>query len=42
MECKDCRYFWCDEGETIPKCHFEGFWLAPCEDDDYEWDEFED
>lgn len=31
--CHDCGYFWCDEGDNVPRCHFEGAY-APCEEDD--------
>lgn len=36
MDCRDCGYFWYDEGEKVPRCHFDGFGLAPCEYEDYE------
>jgi len=40
MKCKDCGYFWKDEGEDIPSCHYrwnDGY--APCEVDEREEDE---
>ena len=33
----NCGYYWQDEGEDYPSCHFDGFGKAPCEEDD--WDE---
>ena len=32
MECKYCGYFWQDEDDRYPRCHFDGpvNW-APCE-----------
>ena len=44
MRCKDCGYFWCDEGEKVPVCHFEG-WVAPCEEEsesDNYYDDYDD
>lgn len=37
-ECEkmNCGYYWKEEGEDFPSCHFEG-WTAPCEyEDGYE------
>lgn len=41
MECKNCCYFWQEEGEKYPRCYFEDWvgepdWLniPPCEEDD--------
>lgn len=41
MKCEDCCFFWRDEDENHPYCHFESRWpddKAPCdrEDDSYE------
>ena len=39
MKCTDgCGYYWQDEDEDFPSCHFEG-WTAPCEyeDEREEW-----
>ena len=33
----NCGYYWQDEDEDYPRCHFDGFGKAPCEEDD--WDE---
>ncbi len=33
----NCGYYWQDENEDYPRCHFDGFGKAPCEEDD--WDE---
>ena len=41
-EARNCGYFWKDENEDFPRCHWEddGF-PAPCEEDDgdYDWDD---
>lgn len=39
LGCADsnCGYYWQDEGEDYPSCHFDGIGKAPCEEDD--WDE---
>ena len=39
LGCADsgCGYYWQEEGEDYPRCHFDGFGKAPCEEDD--WDE---
>lgn len=35
----NCGYYWKEDGEDFPCCHFEG-WKAPCEyEDDYEEEE---
>lgn len=38
-ECErsNCGYFWKDEDDDYPRCHFDGIGKAPCEEDD--WDE---
>lgn len=39
MKCKDCAYYWQDDDDDFPQCHFEklGEWdTAPCECDDSE------
>ena len=44
LECKDCCYFWKEDGEPWPGCHWEERCpgdLAPCEEDDY-WDDEDD
>ena len=34
-EQSNCGYYWKEEWEDFPSCHFEG-WVAPCEyEDDY-------
>jgi hypothetical protein len=33
----NCGYYWQDEDDDYPRCHFDGFGNAPCEEDD--WDE---
>lgn len=39
LGCADsgCGYYWQDEDDDYPHCHFDGFGKAPCEEDD--WDE---
>lgn len=38
MRCFECGYYYADERDEFPRCHFEG-WTAPCEyEDDYEED----
>lgn len=42
MKCTECCYYWQDEDESRPRCHFEPHCagdLAPCEYDDWEADE---
>ena len=37
MSCKECGYYYQDECENFPRCHYEGmgdFDPAPCEQDD--------
>lgn len=33
----NCGYYWKDEDEEYPRCHFDGLGNAPCEEDD--WDD---
>lgn len=47
MKCVDCSYYWQDENDAFPRCHFERIadWdEAPCEydDDDYEEPDYEE
>lgn len=38
MECKNCGYFWQEEHEERPTCHWQERCpgdIAPCEEDDY-------
>jgi len=39
LGCADsgCGYYWQDEDDDYPRCHFDGYGKAPCEEDD--WDE---
>lgn len=37
-ERSNCGYYWKEEWEDFPTCHFEGWWTAPCEADDYKED----
>lgn len=42
MTCKQCAYYWQDDGENFAQCHFNsmGVWdLAPCEYDENEQEE---
>ena len=38
LGCADsgCGYYWQDADDDYPRCHFDGFGKAPCEEDD--WD----
>lgn len=39
----NCGYYWKEEGEDFPSCHFEGWWKAPCEEnDDMSIDDYEE
>ena len=43
MKCKDCAYYWKDEGEKFPTCKYrydDGY--APCEVEEIEPEETED
>lgn len=33
-ECFNCGYHYQAEGDRFPCCHFDGFGLAPCEEED--------
>jgi hypothetical protein len=37
MKCAECGYYWQEEDERFPCCHFEGpnGW-APCEQEEYD------
>ena len=39
LGCADsnCGYYWQDEDDDYPRCHFDGYGNAPCEEDD--WDD---
>lgn len=37
---RNCSYYWQDENDAYPRCHFEDWGLAPCEEED--WDEDDD
>lgn len=38
---RNCSYYWQDENDAYPRCHFESWGPAPCEEDDW-YDEEED
>lgn len=44
LGCADsgCGYYWQDEGDEYPRCHFDGFGKAPCEEDDWDDDPAEE
>ena len=48
VECKNCPYHYKGEDDDFAYCHFEGDFLAPCEEDYYEdkdcddWDKYDD
>lgn len=35
----NCGYYYKDVDDDFPCCHFEGWWMPPCEENDYEEDE---
>ena len=45
MNCKQCLYYWQEEGESFPRCHYESigeFDPAPCEcEDEYNERQYE-
>lgn len=35
MKCEECCYYWKDENEAYPRCHYDDpRFPAPCEEDD--------
>ena len=42
FKCENCPYHYKGEGDKFACCHFEGNFLAPCEEDDYEGEPYED
>lgn len=44
LGCADsgCGYYWQDEDEDYPRCHFDGFGKAPCEEDDWDAEPIEE
>ena len=40
--CETCGYYWQDEGENCPSCHYDDPWPAPCEYDDYDYESEEE
>lgn len=40
-ECEkmECIYYYKDKDERYCRCHFDGWWTPPCEEDDYEEEE---
>lgn len=40
---RNCSYYWQDENDLYPRCHFEDEILpAPCEDGSFDYDEEDD
>lgn len=38
-----CGYYWQEEGEDYPRCHYDDPWPAPCEyDDEPKGDNYDD
>lgn len=38
-----CGYYWQEEGEAYPRCHYDDPWPAPCEyDDEPEGESYDD
>lgn len=35
MRCNNCGYYWKDDDEAFPYCHYDDPWPAPCEQDEY-------
>ena len=42
FKCENCPYHYKDYYDKFARCHFEGDFLAPCEEDDYEGEPYED
>lgn len=42
FKCENCPYHYKNESDKFACCHFEGDFLAPCEEDDYEGEPYED
>ena len=48
FKCKNCPYYYKGEDDDFAYCHFEGDFLAPCEEDYYEdkdcddWDKYDE
>lgn len=42
FKCENCPYHYKNESDEFACCHFEGDFLAPCEEDDYEDEPYED
>lgn len=41
MECKYCVYYWQEQDESYPRCHYENDpYEAPCAPDDYVPDDY--
>ena len=38
----NCGYYWQEDGEAYPRCHYDDPWPAPCEYDDEPIEEEED
>jgi hypothetical protein len=36
FKCVDCLCYWRDEEDDFPRCHFDGFGIAPCEQEEYD------
>ena len=42
LKCENCPYHYKGEDDEFAYCHFEGDFLAPCEEDDDEGEPYED
>ena len=42
FKCENCPYHYKGEDDKFACCHFEGNFLAPCEEDDDEGEPYED
>lgn len=38
----NCGYFWKEDGEDFPCCHYDSPYPAPCECDDYDTPDYDD
>ena len=32
---RNCSYYWQDENDAYPRCHFDSWGPAPCEEEDW-------
>lgn len=34
----NCGYYWQEEGEKFPRCHYNDPWPAPCEEEEEDYE----